>query len=185
MASIRLSLVGAMKEILVTEVPLDEGSPVGFDRRTLLKRSAVAGGALVWATPIVQSIGSPAFAAVSPPPATSCCVHFSKFGDFFISTITVTWYDVITVEPPVFGTTPHVETYEVDGSGNVTHTGSASDPFALVLQSDHMQFIGNVPSSDLVISVTDQANGKEQTVSVSFRNCQQFSITTGTATCPS
>ena len=38
----------------------------GMDRRTMLKRGAVVGGALVWATPVVQSIASPAFAATSP-----------------------------------------------------------------------------------------------------------------------
>ena len=44
---------------------INEGAG-GMDRRTVLKRSAVVGGALVWATPVVQSIASPAFAATSP-----------------------------------------------------------------------------------------------------------------------
>lgn len=41
---------------------------VGISRRTLLRRGAVVGGALLWTTPIVQSIPHPAFAAGSPPP---------------------------------------------------------------------------------------------------------------------
>ncbi len=40
--------------------------PAGMDRRTLIKRGAVVGGSLVWATPVVQSITRPAFAAESP-----------------------------------------------------------------------------------------------------------------------
>ncbi len=40
--------------------------PAGMDRRTLIKRGAVVGGSLVWATPVVQSIARPAFAAESP-----------------------------------------------------------------------------------------------------------------------
>lgn len=43
----------------------ESGLPVTTDRRTLLKRSAIVGGALVWTTPVVQSIGSSAFAAGS------------------------------------------------------------------------------------------------------------------------
>lgn len=38
----------------------------GFDRRTLLKRGAVVGGAAVWAAPVVQSLATPAWAAGSP-----------------------------------------------------------------------------------------------------------------------
>ena len=46
---------------------MDELQPdsAGLDRRTLIKRGAVVGGTLVWATPVVQSITRPAFAAVS------------------------------------------------------------------------------------------------------------------------
>lgn len=40
---------------------------LGISRRTLIKRGAVVGGTLVWATPVVQSLTAPAFAAGSPP----------------------------------------------------------------------------------------------------------------------
>lgn len=46
----------------------------GFDRRTLLKRGAVVGGAAVWATPVVQSLAQPAFAAGSV-----ICVNSFRF----------------------------------------------------------------------------------------------------------
>jgi hypothetical protein len=35
----------------------------GLSRRDMLKRSAVVGGAVLWTTPVVQSLASPAFAA--------------------------------------------------------------------------------------------------------------------------
>jgi len=40
--------------------------PRGIDRRALLRRTAVTGGALAWSTPLVQTVSSPAFAAGSP-----------------------------------------------------------------------------------------------------------------------
>ena len=45
----------------------EEGT--GLDRRSVLKRGAVLGGAMVWTVPAVQTIAGPAFAAGSPP----CC----------------------------------------------------------------------------------------------------------------
>ena len=39
--------------------------PGGLDRRSLLRRSALVGGALVWTVPAVQTLAGPAFAAGS------------------------------------------------------------------------------------------------------------------------
>ena len=50
----------------------------GFDRRTLLKRGAVVGGAAMWATPVVQSLAAPAWAAGSP--LASDCGRFTGGG---------------------------------------------------------------------------------------------------------
>ena len=38
----------------------------GLDRRDLLKRGAMVGGALVWTVPAVQTLAGPAFATTSP-----------------------------------------------------------------------------------------------------------------------
>lgn len=48
--------------------PTDQEHAVraGLDRRAVLRRGAVLGGAVAWSTPIVQSLASPAFAAGSP-----------------------------------------------------------------------------------------------------------------------
>jgi hypothetical protein len=52
--------------------PLDEQAG-GITRRQALKRGALLGGALAWATPVVQVIGmQPAFAQVPSPTCTFC-----------------------------------------------------------------------------------------------------------------
>jgi hypothetical protein len=54
----------------------------GFDRRSLIKRGAIVGGALVWTTPIVQSIATPAFADTSP--VTQGCIGGASPKNYFI-----------------------------------------------------------------------------------------------------
>ncbi|MGH2571949.1 MAG: hypothetical protein ACRDGU_00395 [Actinomycetota bacterium] len=46
------------------------GSP-GMTRRDLLRRGAIVGGGLLWATPTVQSIAKPAYAQT--PACHACC----------------------------------------------------------------------------------------------------------------
>jgi hypothetical protein len=45
------------------------GQQVGLDRREVIKRGAILGG-VVWAAPVIQSIGSPAFAITPTPVGT-------------------------------------------------------------------------------------------------------------------
>ena len=45
-----------------------------LSRRSVIKRAAVVGAATAWATPTIQSIASPAFAAGSPPGACGSCM---------------------------------------------------------------------------------------------------------------
>jgi hypothetical protein len=54
-----------------TPIEGPDDQPVGITRRQALKRGAIFGGALAWATPVVQIVGMrPASAqAVSPPVA--------------------------------------------------------------------------------------------------------------------
>ena len=64
-----------------TEAPDEQ--PVGLTRRQALKKGAILGGALAWATPVVQVMGmKPAFAAV-PSPVRDCVVRVLT-GDTFI-----------------------------------------------------------------------------------------------------
>jgi hypothetical protein len=44
---------------------MDEEANEGLGRRDLLKRGAMVGGAVLWTTPIVQSLASPAFAVAT------------------------------------------------------------------------------------------------------------------------
>ncbi len=43
-----------------------EGPSGGLNRRDVLRRGAILGGALVWTVPAVQTLSGPAFAAGSP-----------------------------------------------------------------------------------------------------------------------
>lgn len=47
---------------------------LGISRRDLLRRGAVVGGTLLWATPVIQSVGSRALADHNP--YDSCCECF-------------------------------------------------------------------------------------------------------------
>ncbi|HDL48403.1 MAG TPA: hypothetical protein ENH33_00370 [Actinobacteria bacterium] len=50
----------------------------GLTRRQMLKRGAVFGGALVWAVPVVQTIGmTPALAETTSPPVGGCQTHYA------------------------------------------------------------------------------------------------------------
>ncbi|MGN6330764.1 MAG: hypothetical protein ACTHOD_03820 [Motilibacteraceae bacterium] len=57
----------------------EQREPEGMDRRSLLKRGALLGGALVWTAPVVQSITSPALATTSQgtPAGDTCSVFLS------------------------------------------------------------------------------------------------------------
>jgi hypothetical protein len=48
---------------------------LGISRRELIRRGAIVGGTLLWATPVIQSLTPPAFAAPpgGTPAACSCC----------------------------------------------------------------------------------------------------------------
>lgn len=58
----------------------------GVSRRDMLKRSAMLGGALVWATPVVQSLGGTAYATTTGSPAPGCISFIAlllKCGDLY------------------------------------------------------------------------------------------------------
>ena len=48
--------------------------PTSLRRRSFIKRSALVGGATVWAAPTIQSLASPAFAAGSPKGKCTACL---------------------------------------------------------------------------------------------------------------
>lgn len=58
---------------------MDESSSANSDRRRFLKRAGIVAGTTVWATPVVQSLSSPAFATGSPPPCTSATLIRFKY----------------------------------------------------------------------------------------------------------
>ncbi len=109
----------------------------GLDRRTLLRRSAVVGGALVWATPVVQSIASPAFAAGSPGGSEVCVDNYQFKAD---------------VSGTVFGS---FETGEAPGC-----TPSGYDPKGTNFVTSN----GTIPNGHGTISLTLSADGNTATI---------------------
>ena len=67
---------------MTDQTPIDQ-TPEGLDRRTMLKRSAIVGGALVWTTPVVQSLAGPAFAQ-EVSPVTQGCISGSLTDRYFV-----------------------------------------------------------------------------------------------------
>ncbi|HEX9890461.1 MAG TPA: hypothetical protein VGB28_00165 [Actinomycetota bacterium] len=55
-------------------------SELGISRRDLLRRGAIAGGTLLWAAPVIQSLRTPAFAQTVPACGCCCCVEEGAFG---------------------------------------------------------------------------------------------------------
>jgi hypothetical protein len=48
---------------------------LGISRRELIRRGAIVGGTLLWATPVIQSLSPPAFAGVTPRLCSCCCCN--------------------------------------------------------------------------------------------------------------
>jgi hypothetical protein len=51
---------------------------LGMSRRDLFRRGAVLGGALVWVSPAIRSITSPAYAQTPSVRVTSCCACIKR-----------------------------------------------------------------------------------------------------------
>jgi hypothetical protein len=50
----------------------------GISRRELLRRGAIVGGTVAWATPLIQSLTPPAYAQMGPSPGgNGCCYCFN------------------------------------------------------------------------------------------------------------
>jgi hypothetical protein len=60
---------------------MDEEVNEGLGRRELLKRGAMVGGAVLWTTPVVQSLASPAFAAATQAGGDRCVYALSGAAD--------------------------------------------------------------------------------------------------------
>lgn len=54
---------------------LDEDPQPGISRRQLIKRSAIVGGTVMWAAPVIQSFTSPAGAVSAPCNCTGLCIE--------------------------------------------------------------------------------------------------------------
>lgn len=91
-------------------------------RRTVLRRSALVGGTMVWTLPVVQSLAGPAFATTGTPApgnfvGISYVIVLAKCGDT---------YFLAKYEDAPDGTAPD-GTYSVDGCGDQTQASGPQD----------------------------------------------------------
>jgi hypothetical protein len=64
------------------EERVSPGRVLGVSRRDLLRRGAVVGGTLLWATPVVQSLSPAAYAQMGPSPgACAACYCWNGAAD--------------------------------------------------------------------------------------------------------
>lgn len=66
----------------------DVSRGVGIHRRDLIRRGAIVGGTLLWATPVIQSFARPALAHAVSPASHYCCHCYNSDG--ILSTVTGT-----------------------------------------------------------------------------------------------
>jgi hypothetical protein len=59
--------------------PTNEHERSGPNRRDVLRRGAILGGAMVWTVPAVQTFGGAAFAATGTPPCTPPQIQVNAF----------------------------------------------------------------------------------------------------------
>jgi hypothetical protein len=105
-----------------------EGTAQGIGRREALKRGAALGGAVVWATPVVQSISmSKAFGQAASPPVRLQGISFIEFrftcadGTFFAKVEEINSASQFVCEGPNNGETCGVsDAGAVDGCGRFT-----------------------------------------------------------------
>ena len=60
---------------------LDLNSELGVSRRDMLRRSAIAGGALLWVAPAIQSMAPKAFAQATDPGSVTCTACYCWKGN--------------------------------------------------------------------------------------------------------
>jgi hypothetical protein len=60
---------------------LDMKSELGVSRRDMLRRSAIAGGALLWVAPAIQSMAPKAFAQATNPGSATCTACYCWKGN--------------------------------------------------------------------------------------------------------
>ena len=161
---------------------MSEETTEGVSRRNVLKKGAIAGGALVWATPVVQSFGGAAFGQDRPPESPRCtativadAIDISSSGGGGITPTNrpVTFTLQILTDCGDCEATSLTVVWKVNSSSNFTPVGQ--DP------TDPLAFRGTIPACSAEAFVDIQATVTltcEDAVASDCRR-EQFTFATG------
>jgi len=125
------------REVKVLEA--EGGSGSRFGRREMLKKSAIAGGALVWAVPTVELIGTRVAAAQGSGPLSigNCAVQVSGIDNLYSTTVTVDY--------ATSSSGSESETITISSSGGLTFDPK-DNPLGFSLNSGGTQLIADLAS---------------------------------------
>lgn len=146
------------RAVVSSEMDLQpESRPTGMTRRQMLKKSAIAGGAVAWAVPTVEFVGTRvASAATTSGPSTSnqCSVTFKKISSFIPSSGTTT----VKVTFLLFTGSQYVETLSIphtQRSGAVfSSTTDSGANLIFTINAAGTRLSTTVPSGEIEIAVT-------------------------------
>lgn len=117
------------------------GAEPGVSRREVMKRGAVLGGAMMWATPVVQTMARPAFAAEGTPVNMSWAAFtFLHDGEHYGFKVDV---DTLELEEP--GDTPCCEEPAHWDSGRVANALALEDVNLSVRHNNNCLVVGGFP----------------------------------------
>jgi len=163
------------REVKVLEA--EGGSGSRFGRREMLKKSAIAGGAVVWAVPAVEMIGTRIAAAGSVPLSIgTCSVEVTGITNLYGSTVTVKY--TTSSEPSVQQT----ETITISSSGGLSF-GQSGNPLGFALDPPYTTLTADLASladtpSLVSVSVTE---GTVSDPGPFGSNCNPFTISASSA----
>lgn len=161
-----------------------------LSRREVLKKGAIAGGAVAWALPTVEIVGTKIAAAASPGSSTTCGTTFYQLASFVPPTGETTLVEVTyTTNGTINGGTTETITIQPGakdgdlGSGTIDSQG---DPGSLdfTLAGGGTQLQTSLTSQEVVTFTVVQivVNDTTQTAYSNssnqiFGNCETFTIT--------
>jgi hypothetical protein len=152
---------------------MPDGAPIepqksGPSRRDMLRRSALVGGAVLWTTPVVQSLASPAFAGSSPVPGDNPCEH-----RFFIK------YEPLEKKFATSDGNCSDSVAECESSGTIVITDSGNGAASIAIKNGPV--IGSVVATsvseacvELDFSFTNGCNVDESSTYVLYKTGNRF-----------
>jgi hypothetical protein len=152
------------------------GSGLRWNRREMLKKTAIAGGVIVWSIPAIELIGSGIAAAASAPGlGANCTITVPGVSSLLPSvgnttTVTITY---------TTSTTTGTETVTIANSSEagVTITPSGSGDFVFTLNGNDTILATPEPSGDTITVVSVIVSGQYQgTINGTYANCNPFAI---------